>query len=46
MKKEIRTTKKCQHPAHRLHAWTARDDSAKAGEVLCVACCDCGKVLK
>lgn len=29
----------CEHPPERLHGWHAADG------VLCVACCDCGKVL-
>lgn len=35
----------CQHPAARLFAWLARDDTAPGGQVLCVGCCDCGAVL-
>lgn len=35
----------CKHPAGRLWAWYARDDTAPGGQVLCVACCDCGAVL-
>jgi hypothetical protein len=30
----------CNHPPTRLYAWNAFDG------VLCVACCDCGAVLK
>ncbi len=30
----------CPHPPERLYTWTAFDGS------LCVACCDCGEVLK
>lgn len=29
----------CTHPAHRVYAWHAHDDT------LCAACCDCGAVL-
>lgn len=36
----------CRHPADRLFAWLARDDTAPGGVVLCVACCDCGAVLQ
>lgn len=32
--------KACKHPPARLFAWTAHD------ETLCVACCDCGAILK
>ncbi len=30
----------CPHPVRRLYAWLAYDDT------LCVACCDCGAVLR
>src|SRR3990167_11435719 len=30
----------CKHPATRLYSWFAYDDT------LCIACCDCGEVLK
>jgi hypothetical protein len=45
----------CLHPPNRLFAWYARDDGvvrkkkdrgAGSGQVLCVACCDCGQVLE
>ena len=36
----------CSHPPARQYAWLARDDTAPAGHVLCVACCDCGAVLQ
>lgn len=36
----------CQHPLTRRFAWFARDDTAPGGQVLCVACCDCGAVLQ
>jgi len=39
-------TPKCPHPAERLYAWTARDDTAPGGKVFCVCCCACGAVLK
>jgi hypothetical protein len=32
--------KPCKHPPQRLWAWTAYDGT------LCVACCDCGAILK
>ena len=40
----------CRHPARRLYSWFAHDPRVKKskwgpGIVLCVACCDCGKVL-
>ncbi len=35
----------CDHPPNRLWAWFARDDTEPTGDVLCVACCDCGAVL-
>lgn len=48
-----RKADECRHPARRLYAWAARDDSAKpsrlfpqGGRVLCVACCECGAVLQ
>ena len=31
---------KCKHPPRRLYTWDAADGT------LCVACCECGKVLK
>ena len=34
------------HPASRRFAWFARDDSVPGGDVLVVACCDCGAVLQ
>ena len=36
----------CTHPSERLHAWWARDDTAPGGQVLVVACNDCGAVLQ
>lgn len=36
----------CQHPPTRRFAWFARDDTAPGGQVLCVACCDCGAILQ
>jgi hypothetical protein len=42
----------CPHPASRLFAWQGRDDIAKGGKlslpghVFCVACCECGAVLR
>lgn len=30
----------CKHPPSRLYSWTAFDG------VLCVACCECGAVLR
>jgi hypothetical protein len=47
--------KSCNHPPNRVWAWYARDDSivrkhkvagAGNGEILCLACCDCGEVLE
>ena len=38
--------KPCTHPATRRYAWIARDDSVPGGDVLVVACCDCGAVLQ
>lgn len=38
-----RSEKICKHPPERLYAWYARDD--RIGRVLCVCCCECGKVL-
>jgi len=40
------STAACQHPAARNFAWFARDDTAAGGQVLCIACCDCGAVLQ
>lgn len=46
---------RCKHPPDRLFAWYARDDrvvrkhpdrGAKSGQVLCIACCECGEVLE
>ena len=39
-------TTTCTHPSERLHAWWARDDTAPGGQVLCVACNECGAVLQ
>lgn len=36
-------TTDCKHPPARLYAWFAQDPT---GPVLCVACCECGTVLK
>ena len=36
----------CHHPPARRFAWFARDDAAPGGQVLCVACCDCGAVVQ
>jgi hypothetical protein len=36
----------CRHPSASIRAWYARDDSAPNGQVLCIACCKCGAVLK
>jgi hypothetical protein len=30
----------CSHPPTRLYSWSAYDGT------LCIACCECGKVLK
>jgi len=35
----------CPHPPARVRAWFARDDSQPTGQVVVVACCDCGAVL-
>lgn len=37
---------RCKHPPYRLYSWWANDCRIKGGIVLCVACCDCGNVLK
>jgi hypothetical protein len=37
---EPTTKKQCKHPPTRLYAWRAYDNT------LCVACCECGEVLK
>ena len=34
-----RVNKECKHPPERLYAWYVDD-------VLCIGCCECGKVLK
>ena len=44
-KKPVHSTAVCPHPPARQRAWFARDDTAPAGQVLCIACCDCGAVL-
>jgi hypothetical protein len=42
----------CPHPTSRLFAWQGRDDAARPGKlslpghVFCVACCECGAVLR
>lgn len=36
----------CKHPPERLWAWYALDCRVPGGQVLCVACCDCGTVLQ
>ena len=36
----------CHHPAERRYAWFARDDTQPGGDVLVIACCDCGQVLQ
>lgn len=36
----------CGHPPERLYSWLARDDTAPGGQVLVVACSDCGAVLQ
>ena len=43
--KSLRNTSSyvCQH--HRHWSWYAEDCTAPGGRRLCVACCDCGKVL-
>ena len=35
----IKSKTQCPHPPQRLYAWYA-------GDILCIACCQCGKVLK
>ena len=37
---------KCQHPPHRLYSWFASANNGEPRSVLCVACCDCGRVLR
>jgi len=37
--------KPCPHPPARLRCGVARDDTARWGKVLWVACCDCGEVI-
>lgn len=39
-KRLILLPKDCKHPSHRLYCWYAYDG------VLCIGCCQCGKVLK
>jgi len=51
---KIISEKNCKHPRHRLYTWWANDPLVKInnkhpwtkeGKCLCVACCDCGKIL-
>lgn len=43
---EAQPPRPCQHPPSRRFAWIARDDTVPGGDVLVVACCDCGAVLQ
>lgn len=36
---EVADTTPCTHPPTRLYCW-------HVGDVVCIACCDCGAVLK
>jgi len=36
----------CMHAPRRIYSWFARDDREPSGKVLCIACLDCGAVLK
>ncbi len=36
----------CPHPPHRLYTWFVTNPYTGKDDVLCVGCCDCGKVLQ
>lgn len=36
----------CKHPPHRLYSWWAFNHLTGKNDILCVGCCECGKVLK
>jgi hypothetical protein len=36
----------CNHPPARCYSWWASGDDGRPRSVLCVACCECGTVLR